>query len=160
MTGKNPHGSPLGGLAILLLFLWFGLTAWRHRRSQQRLLAIVEDIAERGGNVVGGHSLEHWLDVLNQDGRQALTASEAFVFKYKGQELYFVDGRLAHLESSYYTNKVQNLFFLVAVGQSAVTLLSDHEHMLRKIAGSEELAAFSVFRVSRFAAMLSAEADW
>jgi hypothetical protein len=160
MTGKNPSRSPLAGLVALLLLLWFACTAWRHRLRRKRLLETVKEIAEQGRNEVGGRSVEHWLEVLNQDRRQTLTTNESFVFKYKGQELFFVDGQLTDVVPSKYSvsYRMQSLCFLIAVGKPAVWLLSDQEHVFRKLTGSDELAAFSVFRVSKFDAMLSAEA--
>jgi hypothetical protein len=47
--------------------------------------------------------------------------------------------------------------FLVAVGQCAVRLLSEHEHVFRRFTGSADLALFSIFRWAAFADMLLAE---
>lgn len=53
----------------------------------------------------------------------------------------------------------ETLFYLVAVGRSAVELLADQDRVVRRIAGSTEVAAFSIFRLSDCAAMLAEEKE-
>jgi hypothetical protein len=52
---------------------------------------------------------------------------------------------------------MQKACLLIAVGQPAVRLLSEDERVFRKITGSTELAAFSIFRWPDFVDMLTAE---
>jgi hypothetical protein len=83
------------------------------------------------------------------------------VLTYKGVEFFFVDGAIASLASGVQWDHWYCCFekgcFLIAVGQSAVKLLSDDGQMFRLIVGSTELAVFSVFRRSAFTEMLIKE---
>ena len=74
------------------------------------------------------------------------------VLMYKGQEWYFVDGGIAYTTPgrSGWSCNTEKGFFLVAIGQSAVRLLSEQGRIFRLITGSTELAVFSIYRWSQF----------
>jgi hypothetical protein len=140
-------------LVLCLLVVWW----WRQILARKRFLAAIKAMADGGRNEISGQPVEHWLDILNQDATQNIAAMDTMVLTYKGQEFFFVDALLGYVtggKSSYQTEKA---CLLIAVGQPAVRLLSEDECVFRKITGSTELAAFSIFRWSDFAYMLMAE---
>jgi len=113
---------------------------------------------KKGRIKISGQPVEYWLNILNQDTTQPILAIDTMVLMYKGQYFFFVDGGVCYWtvdkRPSYH---LQKAFFLIAVGQSAVRLLSEQEQIFQRIAGSTELAAFSIFRWSDFAYILTAE---
>ena len=116
-------------------------------------------MAEKGPSEINGQSVEHWLNILNKDAPQPLVANDTVVLMYKGREFFFVDGGIAYTVPSKYgwSYRQEEAFFLVAVGQPAVRLLSERQEVFRFRMGSAELAAFSIFRWSDFTEMLMAE---
>jgi hypothetical protein len=76
----------------------------------------------------------------------------------KGQELFFVNGTLGYWTATnrcYY--KANRLCFVVAIGAAAVRLVSEYRREFRRIAGWDELAAFSIYRLPDFAALVRKE---
>jgi hypothetical protein len=145
------------GFVMFFGFLWE--SRQRYARSRAMLTARMKKLAVVGRAEIGGRPIEHWLRILNDCSSQGLIAAESIVFFYKGQELFFASGTLGCLTPL--TNKwgytTKGLCFVVAVGEAAVTLLSEHGNEFRLITGSAELAAFSIFRLSAFAALIGKE---
>jgi len=81
------------------------------------------------------------------------------VLTYKDHDFFFVDGGIVYATACTHllSYNQEKGFFLIAIGQSAVRLLTNEEHVFRRIMGSTELALFSIFRWSAFASMLTAE---
>jgi hypothetical protein len=149
---------PVGFLLILCFFVaWW----WRQRVVRKRIVEAVKAMAESGRNEISGQPVEYWLNILNQDTTQPIIPTDTMVLIYKGQEYFFIDGGIAYWAQGKCTCSyaLQKAFFLVAVGQSAVRLLSQQEQAFRLITGSTELAAFSVFRWSAFAYIVMTEKD-
>lgn len=144
-------------IILLVLLLVLAVWWWWQSLARKRWVARVRTMVERGRDEIGGQSIEHCLDILNQNAPQALIASDAMVLKYKGREFFFVNGEITFVRPDRRTCwrcELLNRHFLVAVGQSAVRLLSEQEQLFGLIAGSSELAAFYVRRWSAFADML------
>jgi hypothetical protein len=124
------------------------------------MVATVKAMAERGRNEINGQPVEYWLNILNQDATNAIVATDTMVLTYRGQEFFFVLGGVAYWgppSNAGCSCSLAKACFLVAVGESAVRLLSDQGQIFRLITGSAELAAYSIFRWSAFANMLTAE---
>ena len=146
----------------IVVFLIFGalmLWLYRQRLARKRFVATVKTMAENDQIEIDGQSVEHWLNILNQDENQTLLANDTVVLKYKGREFFFVNGEISYL---YYdlkntSSKRMKSCFLIAVDRSAVWLLSDQEQVFRLIAGSTDLAAFSIYRWSDFVVALMSE---
>ena len=139
-------------LASLLLFLfWVVQGLWR-RGARKRLLATVKAMALGGRTEIDGQPVEHWLGVLNRASPYPIIAYETVVLVFKGRELFFLFGAIPYTipSADHYSYQTENGLFLVAVGQPAVRLLSEHQHVFRHISGSTELAAFSIFRWQEF----------
>ena len=132
---------------------------WWQRLARNRFLATIRTMAEPGRNVIGGQSVEHWLEILNRDTARSLVAIDTLVLMYKGREWFFVNGGIFCRipETNRVTYRTAKACFLVAVGETAVRLLAEQERVFRRIAGSADLAAFSIFRWPDFVAMLMAE---
>jgi hypothetical protein len=150
------------GLVITIAFVMFLGFLWesrqRYARSRERLTATMKRLAVAGRSEIAGQPVEHWLNVLNQDSPQDLFAVDSAVFIYHGQELFFVNGTIGGpAAQNRCVYRVRRLCFLVAVGRPAVTLLSQQGQVLRLVSGSAELAAFSIFRLSDFAALIRKE---
>ena len=106
-----------------------------------------------------GSRSNHWLDILNQDSAYRIIAGDTMVLMYKGREWFFVDGGIGYVSAGKgaVSYGLEKACVLIAVGQSAVGVLSEQKEVFRLISGSAELAAFSVFRWSDFVYMLMAE---
>ena len=151
------------GLVITITFFMSLGFLWesrqRYARSRARLTAWMKRMAVVGRAEIGGHPVEHWLTKLNRSSPQGLVARDSVVFVLSREELFFVNGTLGCLTPSAnkWAYKAKETCFLVGVGEAAVTLLSEHGNEFRLITGSAELAAFSIFRLSAFAALIGKE---
>jgi hypothetical protein len=141
----------------VLLFLCFLLVLpyWQ-QRARKRFLATIQAMAEKGRSEIDGHPIEHWLNILNQDGKWPVVVADSMVLKYERREWFFVDGWIAYTPAKGFYG-LEKGFFLVAIGRAAVELLSEQERVFRRISGSAELAVFSIYRWSDFTYLLTAE---
>jgi hypothetical protein len=146
----------VAAILLLLPLCYWAIWAWRKSFARKRHLAAIKSVSEIGQNEIAGQPFEYWLNILNQDRSQPIIPYDTFVLKYKGQEFFFIDGAIDYIASAK-DYKSQKSFFLIAVGQSAVELLSAEEPVFRLITGAAELAVFSIYRLSDFAYMLMAE---
>jgi hypothetical protein len=109
----------------------------------------VKTIAETGRDEIDGQPVDYWLEILNQDSPPVLSAKESMVLSFAGRDYFFVSGKVVYLvynlkgSSSGYSMRS---CFLIAVGEAAVGFLSKEETIFRKIAGTDDLAAFSIYR--------------
>ena len=142
-------------LALCTLVVWM----WRQGLARKRFVATIKTMAMRGRNEINGQPVEYWLNILNQDTTQPVIAIDTMVLMYKGCEFFFVDGGLPYIAfgKGGLSRQLEKACLLIAVGQSAVRLLSEQEQVFRLITGSAELAVFSIYRWSDFTNMLMAE---
>jgi hypothetical protein len=143
-------------LSILGLFVLWG---WWQRIARKRFVAEVKTMAESDKTEIDGQPVDYWLDILNRDSPPILAAIETMVLTYKGQNYFFVHGTTCYIiynlkNSTGYSMKS---CFLIAVGEPAVELLFEEQPVFRKITGSTELAAFSIYQWSEFVRMLEME---
>jgi hypothetical protein len=140
-------------LATRAIWMWWG---WLLRR---RFLAKVKFMAESGQTKINGWSVEHWLEIINQQTAQPIIARESMVLNFGGEEFLFADGGIEYMAQGkggpYY--RLAPAFLLVAVGRPAVELLSEDARTFHRLTGTSELAVFSIFRWADFAKMLTAE---
>jgi hypothetical protein len=157
--GTMPTYIKLVGMLLLVLPpLLFAMWRWRLCFVRRRFLATIRMVAQKERSEIGGQPVEYWLNILNQDRTDPIVAICTMTLTYEGQDYYFVDGGISYVLSdkrAYY--KMMEAFVLIAIGQSAVRLLAEQERVFRRICGSEDLAAFSVYRWSDFAKMLARE---
>ena len=100
---------------------------------------------------IGERSAEHWLNILNRNAEWTIAITYTMFLRYEGHDYFFVSGQFNQVIYSHSgLPETRNAFFLVAIGKPAVQILSDQDHLFRKISGSEELAAFSIYRWSEF----------
>jgi hypothetical protein len=128
---------------------------WRSR-DRQRMVSLIRAVSISEHNEIGGHSLEHWLSIINTDAAYPVSADETMLFTFRGIELFFIGGAISYIPYGKGSGSgKQKACFLVAVGRSAVAFLSDQERVFRHIAGSPDVAVFSIFSWSAFAEMLA-----
>lgn len=142
---------------ILCLMLCYCLAQWlRLSRARKRLVSTVARMAEAGRVEIGGQPVEHWLSVLNKNSSWPIAPVNATVLTYQGHNFFFIDGMIVGTMpiSRAYSNPFHSALLLLAVGRSAVSLLSAQNHVFRRLSGSADLAVFSIFRWSHFADML------
>jgi hypothetical protein len=147
-------------LIVFLMFCLWGALSWWRGFARKRFLAAIKAMGKGGRHEIGGQPVEHWLDILNRGMAQSLVATSTMVLTYRGHKFFFIDGGINYIAQgkwSPYFCRGQKTCLLIAVGEPAVRLLSEDERVFRKITGSTELAAFSVFRWSDFSYMLTAE---
>jgi len=140
----DPTNIFLGILLIVLLVM--AVRWWLQNLARERVSTLIKAIADR-----------EKIDILYQDRQQSLIPVEKMILKYDGQEFFFVEGAIVYIsgtESIY--RRVKGLF-LIAVGESAVHRLSRQEPVIRQVAGSSKLAAFSIYHWNAFAQMLIAD---
>jgi hypothetical protein len=146
----NPKDCFLLGIVFCLSLL--AIWRWRQSLARKQMLTTIKMMASSTRKDIGGQSVEQCLDILNQDTTRSLVTNNAMVLTYKRQEFFFVEGTIACLlpTKSALGYRRQEAYFLIAIGQSAVRLLSEKEHVFRLMIGSTDLAAFSIFRWSDF----------
>jgi hypothetical protein len=150
----------VGLLLFVVPLFFFSMWSWWQHFARKRLLASIKTMAEKERSEIGGQPVEHWLNILNQDRTEPIVAGDTMVLTYKGQDYFFVDAGITYvIPSNRAICKIMKAFILVAIGQSAVRLLSEQDRVFRRICGSAELAAFSVYRWSDFAKMLAREKE-
>ena len=107
-------------------------------------------MAKKGLDEIGGQKVEKWLDLLNHDSPYTLAADDTVVVRYKGEDLFFIDGTIGcRLGGPPNYICLSRVSFLQSASH-AVKLLSEQEQLFGKIAGSSDLAAFGVRQVFRF----------
>ena len=143
------------GLLLALCFVFVVVPVWRGR-ARKRFMAIIQSMAEKGRSEIDGHPVDYWLNILNQDTNWPLVVIDSVVLAFEGREWFFVDGRIPYRTARGGCLQEKGLF-LIAVGPSAVGLLSEQERVFRRIAGSTELAVFSIFRWRDFLYLLKTE---
>ncbi|MBN1910938.1 MAG: hypothetical protein JW818_14425 [Pirellulales bacterium] len=149
------HPDPIGFIVALLIFAALAVWFWQQARARKRFAATIMRLSRSGCDMVGGKPVDYWLDVLNQDTTQPIYAISTTVLMYREHDFFFVDGQLmCWTGGKGCACQMTPGFFLVAVGQSAVSLLAEQEHIFRHITGSTELAIFSVYQWARFARSL------
>jgi hypothetical protein len=143
---------------FILMFIVLGLFivfTYRQRLARMRFLETIRAIAETDASEIKGHSVDYWLNILNQDSIHTIIAIETFIVKFKGQQFFFLYGQIPYIV---YSNRLSagkmEGFFLVAVGESTAKLLLKNADVFRLCAGCTGLATFSIYRWSRFVAML------
>lgn len=108
---------------------------------------------------IDGHPAEFWLDLINRNRDQPLIAMDTMVLSCYGQEWLVVSGGIMfETGGNCPTFRTVEGFFVIAIGKVAVDLLAERRDVFRFIAGSEELALFSIFRWARFIELLEAPA--
>ena len=145
-------------IALLCLLLLF-VVWWWQRLARMRFLTDIRSMDEKGRSEIDGLTAQHWLDILNQDAAHTLVAVDTMVMIFKGREWFFVDGTVGFPRPGATRPHWGTMegYFLIAIGKSAVQLLAEHESVFRLVAGSAELAAFSIFQWSEFVEMLIME---
>lgn len=143
-------------LLFCLVLCPFAVRSWQLHLARKRMVRIVNEVAQRDRNVIRGQPVEYWLNILNQnDAQRIVVVLHTAVLTYRGHEYFFVDGTTRHAASSLRPHDMHGrAFFLVAVDQSAVRLLSQEEHLFRLITGSTQLAVFSISRWPEFTNIL------
>ena len=154
------------GVGLLVGFCFFGVVIlWQcfvlvvdgwQGHVRKRFVATIQGMAEKGRSEIDDQPAEHWLHILIQDANTLLVAMNSMVLRYEGREWFFVRGEIGY-RSSEGSYDMHEEFFLVAIGHSAVTLLSEQERVFRRITGSTELAAFSILRCRDFTSLLRTE---
>ena len=131
------------------LLLW----QWRQSITRERFAETIKTMAERGRDEISGHTVEYWLNIINSDTTQPIVVTETMVLRYKGREFFFVDGGISYTYAgkNHPAYGLEKGFFLVVVDKSAVNLLFEQGRVFRRIAGTADLAAYSIFRWSDFA---------
>lgn len=132
---------------------------WRGSVARKRALATFKAMAQEDRNEIGGHRVEYWLDLLNREAEWPVVEVLSAVLTFRGHDFFFIDGAILYAvgDTCRWQPRVDQAIFLVAVGRSAVTILADEENVFRHMAGSDDLAVFSVYRWTSFARMLKAE---
>jgi hypothetical protein len=144
-------------IGFAVLFFLSAVAKLRQNLAREKMMATVKRKARRRRTEIGGQPVEYWLELLNQEAAQPIIATETMVLMYQGQEFFFVVGGIYHLvneKSSSWKSELNEGCFLIAVGESAVRLLSEQKRVFRLITGSTELAIFAVFRQAAFTQML------
>ncbi len=144
-------------LAVCLLPVWFQRQS---RMRHKRVVAIARAIADKGRSEINGQPAEYWLSILNEDATWPIRAYDAMVLTYKGVDFFFVDGAIVSWAgpglATGWRCHCENSCFLVAVGQAAVRLLLEQSQVFGLVAGSMELAVFSILRPSNFTEIMMA----
>ena len=138
-------------LVCLLILCLLGIWWWRQSRARKRFAQTIKMMNKEGVNEIAGQPVEYWLDLLNQDFPQPITAIDTMVLTYKGHDFFFIDGRIPYIATTsgaYWSQ--QKAFLLIAVEESAARLLSRESALFRRIDTSTEVAAFSIYRWSDF----------
>ena len=139
-------------LFVVFLVIYFPLAKWlslwfAQKRMEKTVMKMAKD-----QEVIGGQLIEYWLDILNLNAERTVGMTYAKVLMYGEYSYFFVSGSLGIFIPNF--PRVENLsrkaFFLIAIGSPAVQVLANQEHLFRRISGSDELAAFSIYRWSEF----------
>jgi hypothetical protein len=141
-------------IAFLILVCLFLVWEWYQTIVRKRYLATIKAMAESERNDICGKPMEYWLNILNQDRPQPIVAVEAMVLMYRGLDYFFIDGGIGYLSRTW---RLEKAFFLIAVSRPAVDILSEQKQVFRLIAGSSEMAAFSIYLWTAFTQMLKEE---
>jgi hypothetical protein len=148
-------------IALVLVLTCASMAVWwlRSKVLQTEFAAMVKAMAEKGLDEIGGQKVEKWLDLLNHDSPYTLAADDTVVVRYKGEDLFFIEGAIGydHGLNGRHRYSFDKSCFLLAVSSPAVRFLSDQEQLFGKIAGSSDLAAFGIRRYSDFVTTLISE---
>jgi hypothetical protein len=155
-----PLAKPPKSLIVLaVVALWAFFPVYLQRSGRRRFAEITRALAEKGRTEIEGRTAEDWMNILNRDAAATITAAETMVLVYKQREWFFVDGQIGHTLA--YAGKgatnTQHAFFLLAVDESAVSLLAEEGAIFRHLVGSKDLAAYSIYHWSAFLCLVAAE---
>lgn len=141
----------LAVLVVARAILW-----WRGYFGRRRVWKAVRTMAEPGSAAIDGQSVEHWLNILNDERTQPITASSpAVLLTHRGEQYLFFEGSVDCQRAKGVTTTQS--FFLIAIGRPAARVLANDDRTFRRIAGNDEVTAFSVYRWGDFVRLLTAE---
>lgn len=139
----------LGGILLLVAFVWTALAAARTKKSISRILATALDDVF----IISGHPVAHWLEEINRDGKCPLIARWSCVISYHGYDYFLVDGSVVYVTLGRFgaLRGQSKVWCLVAVGAEAASVLSSDRRLFRRLNGTDTVSAFAIRRLFSFA---------